>query len=119
MKTKTAERMNTISYLCLPVLLLFYVYYRFNRLLKAGKNRNDAHDKFGSVVLYGRNGLCIGAAIGGICGFILPPVYYQLTDPVILNDGQWGLVYLVALPVGIIIGAVIGCVVGMMFVNRK
>jgi len=111
--------MDTISYLSLPVLLLFYVYYRLNRLLKAGKNRKDADDKFGSVVWYGRTGICIGAAIGGMCGVILPPVYYQLTNPEILNDGQWGLVYLMALPVGIIVGAIIGCIVGMMFVSRK
>jgi len=109
MQTKAAERMNTISYLSLPILLLFYVFYR---LLKKGK---DAEDKFSPVLLYGR----IGATIGGICGFILPPIYYQLTNPEILNDGQWGLVYLAALPVGIVIGAVIGCIVGVMSVNRK
>ena len=111
--------MNTIFFLCLPVLLLFYVYYRFNRLLKAGKNRKDADDKFGSVVWNGRTGICIGAAIGGMCGVILPPVYYQLANPEILNDGQWGLVYLVTLPVGIIIGAIIGCIAEVMFASRK
>ena len=107
--------MDTLPYLSLPVLLLFYVFYRFNRLLKEGKKRKDADDKFSPVVLYCR----IGATIGGICGFILPPIYYQLTNPKILNDGQWGLIYLAALPVGIIIGAVVGCVVGIMSFNRK
>jgi hypothetical protein len=107
--------MDTLSYLSLPILLLLYVVYRFNRLLKEGKNRKDGDDKFSPVVLSGR----IGATIGGICGFILPPIYYQLTNPEILNDGQWGLVYLAALPVGIVIGAVIGCVVGVMFANKK
>ena len=53
-------------------------------------------------------GAAVGAILGGIAGFLLPPAYLELTNPRVLQDGQWGMVYLLTLPLGIVLGATIG-----------
>lgn len=55
-------------------------------------------------------GAMLGGALGGVAGLVLPPVYYQLTNPRILQDGQWGIVYSLSLPAGAIFGAVLGAI---------
>ncbi|HEX8235064.1 MAG TPA: hypothetical protein VF600_03845 [Abditibacteriaceae bacterium] len=61
--------------------------------------------------LLGCTGFGLGGVVGGIGGFLLPPVYYQFTNPRILQDGQWGLVYLLSIPAGVIIGAIAGALI--------
>ena len=63
-------------------------------------------------------GAILGASLGSLCGFVLPEPYYKLTNPQILNDGQWGLIYLKVIPEGLLIGAVIGLTVGLVMSNK-
>ena len=44
---------------------------------------------------------CIGASIGMFLGFALPILYIQLTNPAIFEDGQWGMIFLDSLPLGL------------------
>ena len=53
-------------------------------------------------------GVFVGAILGGIGGVFLPGIYYVLANPDVLNDGQFGLIYLASLPVGALVGAVAG-----------
>lgn len=71
--------------------------------------------------LYGIGGFLgaiLGASIGSLCGFILPEPYYKLTNPQILNDGQWGMIYFKVIPEGLLIGCVIGLIAGLIVSNK-
>ncbi len=63
-------------------------------------------------------GAILGASLGGLCGFVLPEVYYKVTNPDILNDGQWGMIYLLSVLGGVIIGSLLGIIAGL-FVARR
>ena len=63
-------------------------------------------------------GAILGASLGALCGFVLPEPYYRLTNPQILSDGQWGLIYLKVIPEGLLIGSVIGLIVGLVVSNK-
>ncbi len=95
--------------------LILMVWYGFHKFNQQAENRN----KPSSVLLAGCSGLYIGSIIGGIAGFALPPIYYQLTKPEVLKDGQWGMVYLATLPMGMVIGASIGCALGVLLASRN
>lgn len=58
-------------------------------------------------------GFIIGGIVGAIASLILTPVYYGLTEPSVLEDAQFGMFYLIALPLGIVIGGIIGCIIGI------
>lgn len=104
----------------LPVLMLWYGFHKFKQRHNGAANQDQsAARKQNSVPLSGCFGLYIGAIMGFIAGFALPPVYYHLTKPEILNDGQWGMIYLATLPVGVVIGAIVGCITGVSLASRN
>jgi len=83
--------------------------------------QNTEPDHLGGSVIYsigGFLGATLGAAIGGMSGFVLPEPYYKLTNPEILKDGQWGMIYLSTIPTGIVIGLILGLLVGLLVANK-
>ncbi|MBW3638067.1 MAG: hypothetical protein KY445_16605, partial [Armatimonadetes bacterium] len=58
-------------------------------------------------------GASLGVVLGVVAGFVLPPLFYKLTNPEILQDGQWGMIYLASLPVGAGLGAFVGLLAGV------
>ncbi len=71
---------------------------------KEPDHKNSANDYAFAVIV----GLVVGGIVGGIGGIFLPGIYYSLVNPDVLKDGQFGLIYLLSLPMGALIGAVIG-----------
>ena len=69
-------------------------------------------------VVFGFFGASIGVAIGIVGGLLLPPLFYKFTNPEILKDGQWGMIYLASLPVGAGIGAPSGCLTGVFAASK-
>lgn len=63
-------------------------------------------------------GATLGIFIGGLLGFVLPVAFYKLTNPQFLNDGQWGMVFLESIPIGVVVGLSVGLVAGL-FVGHK
>lgn len=69
-------------------------------------------------MVFGFLGIVIGGVLGLVTGGVLPVVYYRLTNPAVLNDGQWGMIYLASLPIGLGSGAVLGGVLACVVVRR-
>lgn len=69
-------------------------------------------DKSGNTFAGGCVGLLCGSGIGGVGALFLTPLYYHLTNPRTLEDAQFGMVYTLTLPLGIILGAFVGAIFG-------
>lgn len=63
-------------------------------------------------------GAILGTFIGGLGGFFLPVPYYQITNPEVLKDGQWGMIYFLSIPEGLVIGLVLGIVIGLIIAHK-
>lgn len=58
-------------------------------------------------------GFVIGGVVGAVASFILTPVYYDLTRTPGIIDAQWGMLFIITLPIGVMIGGILGCVIGV------
>ena len=81
---------------------------------KKSEQKNSANDYVYAVIV----GVVVGGILGSIGGIFLPGIYYSLMNPEVLKDGQYGLIYLLSLPMGALIGAVVG-VIFLCFITAK
>ena len=58
-------------------------------------------------------GFLAGAFLGIIASFVLTPIYLGKTQPRVLEDAQWGMVYTLTLPLGAVVGGILGCIIAI------
>jgi hypothetical protein len=59
-----------------------------------------------------------GAVLGILAGIFVPNAYFYVTDPRVFNDGQYGMIYMLTMPLGGMIGVALARWLGRILDSR-